>query len=151
MAGYPITLTPDDNGTFLITCNALPEVTSFSETEAEAPAIARRAIEEALAARMAAGEDLPPLHPDVRRGRAFAGVRSLVQMKATLYQAMRDRGVNRAEMTRRLGWQRNSVDRLFQLGHHSRADQLDDAFIQLGWPSSIDAITDALEQQRATG
>ncbi len=33
---YPIKLTPDDNGTFLVTCPALPEVTTFGEDEADA-------------------------------------------------------------------------------------------------------------------
>ena len=30
---YDIKLEPDDNGTFLVTCPALPEVTTFGETE----------------------------------------------------------------------------------------------------------------------
>ena len=33
---YPIKLEPDDNGTLLVTCPALPEVTTFGEDEAEA-------------------------------------------------------------------------------------------------------------------
>ena len=33
---YPIKLEPDDNGTLLVTCPALPEVTTFGKDEAEA-------------------------------------------------------------------------------------------------------------------
>ena len=40
------------NGTLLVTCPALPEVTTFGEDEAEAIEHARDAIEEAIAARM---------------------------------------------------------------------------------------------------
>lgn len=149
MAAYPITLTPDDNGTLLITCEALPEVTSFAESEEEAPAVAQRAIEEALAARIAAGEDIPQMAHTIRVGSSYARLRSLVQMKATLYGRMRERQISRAELARRLGWNRNSVDRLFRLDHQSRPDQLDDAFIELGWPSSIDAINAAMEDERA--
>ena len=31
---YPIKLEPDDNGTLLVTCPALPEVTTFGKNEA---------------------------------------------------------------------------------------------------------------------
>jgi antitoxin HicB len=52
MIAYHINVEPDDNGTFLITCPALPEVTTFAETEAEIAARALAAIKEALAARI---------------------------------------------------------------------------------------------------
>jgi antitoxin HicB len=50
MIGYRIKLAPDDNGTVLVTCPALPEVTTFGEDEADALRRAVGAIEEALAA-----------------------------------------------------------------------------------------------------
>ena len=53
MPAYPLVLTRDDDGTFLVTCPALPEVTSFGATETEARQNGTRAIEEALAARLA--------------------------------------------------------------------------------------------------
>ena len=59
MRHYPIELTPDDNGTFLVTCPDLPEVTTFGEDVASAVAHASDAIEEALAARAATGRDIP--------------------------------------------------------------------------------------------
>jgi antitoxin HicB len=63
---YPVTLTPDDNGTVLVTCADLPEVTTFGEDEEDAIARAADAIEEALAARIAGREDIPasPVVPD---------------------------------------------------------------------------------------
>ena len=36
MLGYRIKLAPDDNGTVLVTCPALPEVTTFGADEADA-------------------------------------------------------------------------------------------------------------------
>ena len=33
---YPVVLTPDDNDTLLVTCPALPEVTTFGEDKADA-------------------------------------------------------------------------------------------------------------------
>jgi predicted RNase H-like HicB family nuclease len=53
---YPITLTPDDNGTLLVTCAALPEVTTFGDDIDDAIGRAKDAIGEALAARRAENE-----------------------------------------------------------------------------------------------
>ena len=59
MSLYPIQIEEDDNGTLLITCPALPEVTTFAEDELEVSQRARGAIEEAIAARIADGREVP--------------------------------------------------------------------------------------------
>ncbi|MCM0754220.1 hypothetical protein M7784_03040 [Desulfovibrio aminophilus] len=59
MFAYPIELIADDNGTFLVTCPDLPEVTTFGVDEADAALRALDAIEEAVAARIAGHEDIP--------------------------------------------------------------------------------------------
>jgi predicted RNase H-like HicB family nuclease len=61
MHGFRITLERDDGGAFLVTCPALPEVSTFGEDETAAVAHARDAIEEALAARTRDGREIPPL------------------------------------------------------------------------------------------
>jgi antitoxin HicB len=55
---FKVTLTPDA-GTLLVTCPALPEVMTFGADEDEALSRAVDAIEQALAARIAEGEDIP--------------------------------------------------------------------------------------------
>lgn len=60
MKTYPLELSPDDNGTYLVTCPLLPEVTTFEEDVTDASANAANAIEEAPAARMKVGAVLPP-------------------------------------------------------------------------------------------
>jgi antitoxin HicB len=132
MGAYNIDLTPDDNGTFLITCPALPEVTTFAESEADAGRVARLAVEEAIAARIAGGRDVPPWQGQVTRGRPFVLVPLQTEIKVSLYWALAQTGLNRAELARRLGWHREQVDRLFRLDHASRLDQLDAAFQALG-------------------
>jgi antitoxin HicB len=57
---YRIVLRPDDNETLLVTCPDLPEVTSWGESIADAVRHAASAIEEALAARVAHGDPIPP-------------------------------------------------------------------------------------------
>jgi antitoxin HicB len=126
---YRVKLQPDDNGTLHVTCRALPEVTTFGEDEADALRHARDAIEEALAARISDGHDIP--NGD-SRGRHLIRLPALTALKAELYRSMRASGVTRAELMRRLGWNRESVDRLFRLDHDSRLDQIEAAFIALG-------------------
>jgi antitoxin HicB len=134
MLGYRIKLEPDDNGTLLVTCPALPEVTTFGENEADAIHHAVGAIEEAIAARMAAGEDVPEGH---QRGPRLVRLPALTVLKVELYRQLREAGMTRAELTRRLGWKRESVDRLFRLDHASRLEQIEAAFAALGQAVSV--------------
>ena len=50
MWAYPIELTKDSNGTFLVTCRDWPEVTTFGVDRGDASKRALDAIEEALGA-----------------------------------------------------------------------------------------------------
>jgi antitoxin HicB len=129
MMRYRVKLEPDDNGTLLVTCPALPEVTTFGEDEADALRHAVDAIEEALASRIADGVDIPG--PAAKRGPGVE-LPLMTVLKVELYRELRAAGITRAELTRRLGWKRESVDRLFRLDHASRPAQLDAAFHALG-------------------
>ena len=134
MLGYRIKIEPDDNGTLLVTCPALPEVTTFGDDEADAMRRAVGALEEAIAARMAGGEDVPEGH---QRGPRLVRLPALTVLKVELYRQMREAGMTRAELARRLGWKRESVDRLFRLDHASRLQQLEAAFGALGQAVSV--------------
>jgi antitoxin HicB len=52
--------------------------------------------------------------------------------KVALYQAMRAQDVRKAELARRLGVHLPQVDRLLDLRHASRFDQIDSALRALG-------------------
>ena len=129
MLSYRIDLTPDDNGTFLVTCPQLPIVATFGETEEDAKAHAVDAIETALASMIDDGEDIP--RPDFESGTRVR-LPLLTALKVSLYWALRDSGLTRADLVRSLGWQRESVDRLFRLDHRSRPEQIEAAFAALG-------------------
>jgi len=121
---YQVKLTPDINGTLLVTCPALPEVTTFGEDKADALAHAADAIGEALAARIADGQDIPY----GSKGSPSVQLPAQTSIKVQLYRTIRAAGITRAELARRLDWNRESVDRLFRLDHNSRLDQLEAAF-----------------------
>lgn len=133
---YPLHFKKDDNGTLLVTCPVLPEVTTFGDNPAEALEHGTEAVEEAIGARIAAWESVPvptarELAP-ARKANAVASTSLLVDMKLRLYLACRDAGVTRAALARRLGWHREQVDRLFRLDHASRIDQIDAAIAAVG-------------------
>lgn len=135
MIAYSITTTPDDDGTLLVTCDQLPEVTTFASSPAQIAEVARLAIEEGLAARIAGWEDIPlPADDpaDTPSPNPSNRLSLLVTMKLALYLACRRADITRAELARRLGWHREQVDRLFRLEHASRIDQLEAAFAALG-------------------
>ncbi len=134
MLGYRMKFEPDDNGTFLVTCPSLPEVTTFGDDESNAIHHAVGAIEEAIAARMAGGEDVPEGH---QRGPRLVRLPALTVLKVELYRQLREAGITRAELARRLGWKRESVDRLFRLDHASRLEQIEAAFAALGQSVSV--------------
>ncbi len=136
---YLLDLAPDDNGTFLITSATFPELTSFAETKAEAAMQGVRALEEAIAARIDDGDDIPPpaSAAELKRFQAHRGKRLalklplLTTLKVGLYNALRRNAITRAELARKLGWHREQVDRLFRLDHKSQLEQIEAAFAAL--------------------
>ena len=87
MLSYPIDL-QGDSGTVLASSPDFPELTTFGEDSDEALARAVGAIEEAIAARMEAGQDIP--QPSA--GGVRVALPALTASKAILYQEMRDQG-----------------------------------------------------------
>lgn len=127
---YPIEVTRDDNGTLLVTCPDLPEVTTFGEDEDDAFRRATDAIEEALAARIAHREDIPS--PSSARPDWFVLLPPLTVAKVELYRTARARGMTKAALGRALGWHGPQVDRLFDVRHSSKIEQIDQALRTMG-------------------
>jgi antitoxin HicB len=133
MLTYTIKLAADDNGTLLVTCPDLPGVVTFGEDREDAIRHARDAIEEWLAGLIEDGLDVPlPKRRASARNQAAVTLPMLTMLKVELYRALRAAGITRAELARRLDWNRESVDRLFRLDHRSRLEQLEAAFGALG-------------------
>lgn len=130
MFDYPIELIEDDNGTFLVICPDLPEVTTFGEDEDDARLRAVDAIEEALSARIARKMDIPS--PSDAKGRNVVSLPAQTELKVALYKEMQKNGVKKAELARRLSAHAPQVDRLLDVRHASRLDQMEAAFNALG-------------------
>lgn len=132
---YRCTYEPDDNGTLLVSCAAFPEVVTYGEDVPDAWHNALGAVEEAIAARMSDGRDIPagtPMTASPGQNEFWVKLPQLSAQKVMLYNLLPQTGVTRAELARRLGWHREQVDRLFRLDHASKASQMDCAFQALG-------------------
>ena len=127
MLSYPIKLEDDDH-TVLATSPDFPELTTFGDDCDEALARAGGALQEAIAARIHLGQDIPPSS----RGKVRAILPTLTAVKVMLYQGMKTQGIGKAELARRAGWHLPHVDRVLDVGHHSRLDQMDAALEAIG-------------------
>ena len=130
---YPIRLAQDDNGTFLATSVDFPELSTFGDDRDDALRHAVDALEEAIAARIARREDIP----QASKGRNRVYLPTQTEIKVLLYIAMREQGVRKSELAKRLRWHTPQVDRLLNLRHASRMDQIQSAFNALGARLSI--------------
>lgn len=120
---YPVKLAKDDNDTILVSSVDFPELITFGDDREDALSHASDALEEAVAARIAANEDIP--HPS--KGRTRARLSLLTSIKVSLYQEMRAQNVSKAELARRMGLPRQSSDRLVNVMHRSSVDQIERA------------------------
>jgi antitoxin HicB len=130
MFDYPVTLTPDGD-TVLVTFADVPEALTYGADEAEALRQAVDALETALSFYVEARKPLP-VASKPKRGQRTVRPSALEGAKLGVYQAMTEQGIKKAELARRLGWHMPQVDRLFDLRHASRLDQIEAAARALG-------------------
>ncbi len=138
MLSYPIAL-EDDDASVMATCPDFPELTTFGDDRDEARARAVDALEEAIAARIHSGQDIPsPSAGEIR-----ITVPTLTAIKVMLYQGMREQAIGKAELARRLGWHLPQVDRVLDIRHRSRLDRMDAALGAIGCRLEVRARDDA--------
>lgn len=142
MIKYPVCLEPDSNKTVLVSFPDIPEAHTFGEDEQEALVRAVDALETALMMYIEERKDIP--RPSrVRKKDRWVVLPALTEAKVSLYQAMREAGVRKAELARRLHCHMPQVDRLLDLRHASRLDQLEAAFAALDKKLSIEVVNAA--------
>jgi len=129
---YPARFEPAEEGGYVITIPDFGWGVSQGDTEEEALEMAASLLETLVQEHIRRGEALP--HPSSPRGRKFRRIRlrALQAAKAELYREFQEAGIRKAELARRLAVPKTSVDRLFDLRHHSRFDQIEAAFEALG-------------------
>jgi antitoxin HicB len=133
MAGlaYPARFERDDNGTIQVSFRDVPEAHSFGEDEADARARAVDALETALSLYVGRREGLP--RPSAaKRGERLVPLSALGAAKVALWETMRAQRIGKAELARRLGVHMPQVDRILDLCHASKMEQVESALGALG-------------------
>ena len=146
MLSYSIALEEDD-GTVMATSPDFPELTTFGEDRDEALARALDALEEAIAARIHMGRSIPPPSD----GKDRVALPALTTVKVILYQGMRDQGIGKAELARRLGWHLPQVDRVLDVQHRSRLDRMEAALVAIGRRLDVSVKDDTSRHSSAPG
>lgn len=127
MLRYPLALQKD--GEYIMaTSPDFPELTTFGVDREEALARATDALEEAIAARIHDNRDIP----SPSDGEETVVLPTLSAIKVLLYRGLREQEIGKAELARRLGWYLPQVDRVLDLSHSSRMDQMDAAMNAIG-------------------
>jgi len=135
---YTALFDPAEEGGFVITIPDFGWGVSQGDTEEEARKMAVALLQTLVQESIRNGEALPrPARPRGRRYRTIH-LPALQSLKAELYMAFRASGMKKTELARRLGIPKTIVDRLFDLKHRSRIDQVEAAFRILGKELSIE-------------
>lgn len=129
---YPITLTKDaTDGGFVVTCRDLSEVISQGDTVELAQEEAEGALEAAIEMRMADGMDIPA--PSTRKkGELLASIPVGTAMKAALYVTMREQGISKSDLARRLGLDEKEARRMLDPKHGTKVPAIERALHALG-------------------
>ncbi len=146
MLAYPIML-DEREGAVLATSPDFPELVTSGDDQDEAVASAVQALEQAIAACIRDRKDVPP----PSQGAAYAILPTLTSVKVMLYQHMREQGVSKAELARRLGWHLPQVDRVLDLQHRSWLDQIDAALAAIGWQLHVSTAVSSSPAVTAVG
>ena len=131
MFDYPVILEAQPEGGFVVTFPDVPEAITQGEDEDEALLYAIDALETALSFYVDDRKPLP-VPSKAKRGQRTVRPSALECAKLGVYRAMTEQGIKKAELARRLGWHMPQVDRLFDLRHASRLDQIEAAARALG-------------------
>ena len=129
MTKYSVTLTREGSKV-LVDFPDFPNVHTYGDKEAEALTRAVDALETMLMALIDDREDIPRPRR-VKRGR-FITLPALTEAKLELYRQMREARIGKAELARRLHCHLPQVDRLLDLNHGSRLDQIEQALLAVG-------------------
>jgi len=129
---YTVKLTPDkQDGGYVVTCRDLPEAITQGNSVEDALVEAADALEEAIAARIDDGREIP--EPTAKkRGERSVSVPPSMALKAAVYLAVRDAGISNSELARRLHLDEKEARRILDPHHPTKLPRIEAALAALG-------------------
>jgi antitoxin HicB len=137
MLRYPVVLKKDTNGTTLVSFPDFPTAHTFGDDPKEAITRATELLTDVLADYIERRQDIPIPSPMRKKNQAVE-LPLVAEAKIGLYRAMRAGRVGKAELARRLNCHMPQVDRLLDLSHSSRLDQIESALSALNKKLTIE-------------
>lgn len=140
MLCYPVTLETDpDTGAVVVGIVDVPFAHSVGDDEAEALLNAVDALVSAFEVYIERRERIPePSAPS--DGQSVAVLPVVVAGKVALYNALRDAGLRKADLARKLNVAPTLVDRLLSLRHRSRIEEIETALAGLGKRLAVEVL-----------
>jgi antitoxin HicB len=135
---YSALLEPEPEGGFTVTFPEIGFGATYGETWDEALRQAEDMLEEAVLGLIAHGENVPEPAPQTNAIRDKAAhhapiaLPALTAAKLELYRAMRQAGLDEAQLAERLGWPPKKVAHIFDGYHVVRLEHLETALSALG-------------------
>ncbi|HOT29871.1 MAG TPA: type II toxin-antitoxin system HicB family antitoxin [Candidatus Ozemobacteraceae bacterium] len=129
---YPVLLTPDPDGGFVVSCRDLPEAITQGETEADAVENAEGAVQAAIEFRIEKELDIPA-PSRARTGEVMAAVPVLTALKAALFRATSGKRGAKTALARALGIDEKEVRRMLDPRHATKAATIEHALAVLGF------------------
>lgn len=127
---YPAALIPEAKG-FTVRFPNLPDAITGGEDRSDALAQATDCLEEAIAVRIADGLEIPkPSAP--RRKELLVALSAPMAAKAALYLAIRDTGLSKLQLARKLGLDEKEIRRLLDPKHATKLSRIQDILARLG-------------------
>ena len=128
---YPAELDPEPDGSAVnLWFPDVPGARTWGDDQPEALAFAEDCLVTALFGCLRYGEPIP--RPSPAKGRPTIAVPPLVAAKLALYTAMREQGIDAAELARRLGVSDRVVQSMLHLKRRTHIAHLERALAQLG-------------------
>ena len=134
---FPATFTPAEEGGFVVTFADLPEAITQGDDEADAKMQASDCLDEAIAGRIARGDEVPVPSSGASGSHSIA-VPAPMAAKAALYLALREAGVSKSELARRLDIDEKEVRRLLDPRYGSKLPAITAALRALGKTLLVD-------------
>jgi antitoxin HicB len=131
-ASYPASFLPEENGKgFHVRFADLPEALTGGDDLEDTFVQAADCLAEAIAGRIARGDDIPPPSKP-KRGQHLISVPLYLAPKLALYLAMRERRIPNTELAKRLGVSETVVRRMLNPKHDTKPEKIQAALVTLG-------------------
>jgi antitoxin HicB len=131
IANYPATFLPEPDKGFHVRFPDFPEALTGGDDLADTLVQAADCLAEAIAGRIARGNEIPPTSRP-KHGQHLIGVPLYLAPKLALYLAMRERRIPNTELARRLNVSETVIRRMLNPKHDTKPEKIQAALAALG-------------------